>query len=218
MLLAYTGAAIGSIFSMLTITRELVMANSIYFCGLFGAVLIGSGMAGTLLATLLARRMQNIVLVEKLAVACHCICLSLLYLALNYRVELPGMLTANQLLLLLSALNGFFGFMVIPLGLDLASDCSFPNCTEAASNGLLLISGYLQSLLYIGVMRVFSRQVVHCKGFGGDQLTSSMRDSPWLLLNRQNTLGPLAKRLCDTYTDYSGELAPLAPHAGSASP
>ena len=91
--------------------------------------------------------------------------------------------------------------MVIPIGLDLASDCSFPDCTEAAANGLLLLSGHVQSLLFIGIMQAFSSTVVYCKGFDG---VGKIEKSN-VVLDKHNSLGTTAKRLCETYTDYSGK-------------
>jgi hypothetical protein len=210
-LLAYIGSAIGSVFSMLSITRRLVMENSPYFCGLFGAVLIGSGIVGTCVALLLVRKVYELVLVQKIAVAGHCISISLLYLAINYhhqpvRTDLIGWsvfsFDSEITLLILSAFTGFFGHMVIPIGLDLAGDCSFPNNTQAASNGLLLVSGYVQSLLFAGIMQAFSSQVVHCKGYKDSGL---LPHSSTMLPNKHNLLGEVAGRLCITYTDYSGK-------------
>lgn len=198
-------------FSMLGITRRLVMAHSPYFCGIFGFVLIGSGIIGTLVAIVLVKKLYELVLVLKLAVAGHCISISLLYLALNYNHQPANSswtldtfvpFDSGFVLLTLSGLTGFFGHMVIPIGLDLAGDCSFPHNTQAASNGLLLISGYVQSLLYAGIMQAFSTQVIHCKGYKDNN--DSFSSSHVLLVSRMSGWQSLVDRLCNTYTDYSG--------------
>jgi hypothetical protein len=74
-------------------------------------------------------------------------------------VHLKHIVTFDQLqyfVAILCFLAGFFGYITYPLGLDLSIECAFPVTSEATCNGLIIISGHLQGLLFVGIIRGLS--------------------------------------------------------------
>lgn len=137
-----------------------VNLTTIIFCGLFASCYIGGGLFGALLSSLFTKKIQNVVLIMKILVFGHSIASVLLYLVLKYQLLDPYYW--EILILINSSCVGFFVYTIIPLGLDLGSSCSFPNCTESSSNGLLIISGQTFGLLLTLIMRELAKKVCIC--------------------------------------------------------
>ncbi|KJH43180.1 transporter, major facilitator family protein [Dictyocaulus viviparus] len=53
-------------------------------------------------------------------------------------------------------LFGIFGLATYPVGLELSAECTFP-VSEATSTGLIVLSGQVQSVLYVLIMKQFAR-------------------------------------------------------------
>jgi len=160
-LMVYIGIVIGSFLSTILIVQQLVKVNlkKIVFCGEFAAFYTVGGLLGALLSSLFARKIKNVVLVVKVLVCGHAICSTLQFLVLRYQIPTIDNYYWEILILVVSGCTGFFVYTIIPFGLDLGSNCSFPNCTEAASNGLLLISGQLFGLILTLLMRALAHPV-----------------------------------------------------------
>jgi hypothetical protein len=56
-------------------------------------------------------------------------------------------------------LFGVFGLATYPVGLQLSAECTFP-VSETTSTGLIVISGQIQSILYLAVMKYFAKPLV----------------------------------------------------------
>ena len=98
----------------------------------------------------------------KVLVCGHSIASVLLFLVLKYKLPSIDSYYWEILILINSGCTGFFVYTIIPLGLDLGSSCSFPNCTESSSNGLLIISGQAFGLLLTLIMRTLAKKVCAC--------------------------------------------------------
>lgn len=136
--------------------------NNIVFCGEFASFYIGGGLLGALLSSLFTKRINNVVLVMKVLVCGHSVASVLLFLVLKYRLSSVDSFYWEILVLIISGCTGFFVYTIIPLGLDLGSSCSFPNCTESSSNGLLIINGQALGLVLTLLMRALARRVCYC--------------------------------------------------------
>lgn len=160
----YIGIVMGSFLSTVLIVQELVKVNlkKVVFCGEFASFYTVGGLLGALIGSLLARKIRNVVLVMKILVCGHSIASVLLFLVLRYQLPTVNDYCWEVLILIVSGCTGFFVYTIIPFGLDIGSDCSFPNCTEAASNGLLLISGQLFGLILTLLMRGLANKVCIC--------------------------------------------------------
>ena len=53
-------------------------------------------------------------------------------------------------------LFGICGLATYPIGLDMASECTFP-VSETTSTGLIVLSGQLQSVIYVFLMKNYAR-------------------------------------------------------------
>ena len=95
----------------------------------------------------------------KVLVCGHSVASVLLFLVLKYQLSSVDPFYWEVLVLINSGCTGFFVYTIIPLGLDLGSSCSFPNCTESSSNGLLIISGQALGLVLTLLMRALARKV-----------------------------------------------------------
>lgn len=145
----------------LCLAQQLVKVNlnSIVFCGEFASFYIGGGLLGALLSSLFTKRIKNVVLVMKVLVCGHSVASVLLFLVLKYQLPSVGPFYWEIIVLINSGCTGFFVYTIIPLGLDLGSSCSFPNCTESSSNGLLIISGQALGLVLTLLMRALAQRV-----------------------------------------------------------
>ena len=139
-----------------------VNLNNIVFCGEFASFYIGGGLLGALLSSLFTKRINNVVLVMKVLVCGHSVASVLLFLVLKYRLSSVDSFYWEILVLIISGCTGFFVYTIIPLGLDLGSSCSFPNCTESSSNGLLIINGQALGLVLTLLMRALARRICYC--------------------------------------------------------
>lgn len=65
--------------------------------------------------------------------------------------------TGHSVLLAITCLLfGVLGLATYPIGLELASECTFP-VSEATSTGLIVLSGQIQSVIYVFIMKNFAR-------------------------------------------------------------
>lgn len=159
MLLVYVGSVFGLFLALTTIVEDVFKAIdnkfSVFSCGSFASLLIGGGVIGALLAGVLADKTKKYITVMKISVALSCMAIVVLFVG----VHLKHIVTFDQLqyfVAILCFLAGFFGYITYPLGLDLSIECAFPVTSEATCNGLIIISGHLQGLLFVGIIRGLS--------------------------------------------------------------
>lgn len=148
--------------------------TNIVFCGEFASFYIGGGLLGALLSSLFTKRINNVVLVMKVLVCGHSVASVLLFLVLKYQLVSVDPFYWEILVLIISGCTGFFVYTIIPLGLDLGSSCSFPNCTESSSNGLLIINGQALGLVLTLLMRALAQKICVCTDEGRKPGTLSL--------------------------------------------
>ncbi|EDV19708.1 uncharacterized protein TRIADDRAFT_32990 [Trichoplax adhaerens] len=143
------GVGIG-IFSALSTVIEQVLCVRGYsneFSGLCGALMIGCGLIGALLSGVYVDRTKKFIETAKVLICCATFTLIAFSMITRFR-GLPAPT------ILCICLFGAFAFGLLPVGLELAVECTYP-VAEATSSGLLWMSGQI-----FGIICIVSSQAV----------------------------------------------------------
>lgn len=124
---------------------------SSFTCGFFSCLLIGGGVIGALISGIVADRTKKYITLMKLSVGLSCMVIIALFTVVHLKLVPLSQLMATVASLCAAA--GFFGYMTYPLGLDLGIECAFPVTSEATCNGLIIISGHIQAILFLLIIR-----------------------------------------------------------------
>ncbi|XP_066576327.1 solute carrier family 49 member A3 isoform X2 [Amia ocellicauda] len=121
------------------------------FAGLCGALFIVFGVVGAFLLGLFVDKTKKFTEVTKINMclaALACIAFALV----------SQMKHQNFAIAAASSLFGFFGFSIYPVAMELSVECSYP-IGEATSAGLIFISGQVQSIVYIILFQLMTKQM-----------------------------------------------------------
>ncbi|KIH49552.1 hypothetical protein ANCDUO_20372 [Ancylostoma duodenale] len=155
------GGGIGMFNCLYTIMQELLCPSgySNSFVGICAALMIIGGIIGAAGSVLLMHHFDAVgvfvdrtkMYEETMKVAMGlAVVFGLIFMQLTLHPNFAPFLAATCILF------GIFGLATYPVGLELSAECTFP-VSEATSTGLIVLSGQVQSVLYVLIMKQFSR-------------------------------------------------------------
>ncbi|VDK62674.1 unnamed protein product [Onchocerca ochengi] len=135
-LLIVMGGGIGMFNCLYTVIQQMFCATgySNSFSGLCAALMIIGGVFGATISGIFVDRTKLYEETMKLALHSGLI----IYLVIT------------------AFLFGVFGLASYPVGLELASECSFP-VSETTSSGFIVLSGQIHSIIYVAIMSLLAR-------------------------------------------------------------
>uniref|UniRef100_A0A915PWX1 Major facilitator superfamily (MFS) profile domain-containing protein n=1 Tax=Setaria digitata TaxID=48799 RepID=A0A915PWX1_9BILA len=151
LLLIVMGGGIGMFNCLYTVIQQLFCAtgHSNSFSGLCAALMIIGGVFGATASGIFVDRTK---LYEETMKVCMSFAVifgvTFLQLALH-----PGLIIY---LVITAFMFGVLGLASYPVGLELASECTFP-VSEATSSGLVVLSGQIHSIIYVVIVSLFAR-------------------------------------------------------------
>ncbi|CAI5455198.1 unnamed protein product [Caenorhabditis angaria] len=152
-LLFVMGGGIGMFNCLYTVMFELLCPSGYTntFSGLCAALMIVGGVFGAAASGVFVDRTKLYEETLKIALGLAVV-FGLTFLQLTLY---PGL---NIFILATCLLFGVLGLATYPIGLELASECTFP-VSEATSSGLIVLSGQVQSLIYVFIMKRYTREL-----------------------------------------------------------
>lgn len=152
----YMGSVIGMFSAVVTVLEQILKTKGYgdRFASDCIAYMIVCGLFGSTLVSYLIDKSKQYIPSMKLSAGLTAISFAALSAAMHYSSVEPIIAT-------LSAVFGFFGFMIYPLGLELGIECCFPVTQEATSSGLLMLSGQLQGILFIYLTTQTAKDTIH---------------------------------------------------------
>ncbi|VDM99304.1 unnamed protein product, partial [Thelazia callipaeda] len=151
LLLIVMGGGIGMFNCLYTVIQQLFCAtgHSNSFSGLCAALMIIGGVFGATGSGMFVDRTK---LYEETMKVCMSLAVffGIVFLQLTLH---PGL---TIYLAVTAFLFGVLGLATYPVGLELASECTFP-VSEITSTGLVVLSGQVHSIAYVAIMSLFSR-------------------------------------------------------------
>uniref|UniRef100_A0A8R1TQZ2 Major facilitator superfamily (MFS) profile domain-containing protein n=1 Tax=Onchocerca volvulus TaxID=6282 RepID=A0A8R1TQZ2_ONCVO len=150
-LLIVMGGGIGMFNCLYTVIQQMFCATgySNSFSGLCAALMIIGGVFGATISGIFVDRTK---LYEETMKVCMSVAVIFgvifLQLALHSGLIIYLVITAF--------LFGVFGLASYPVGLELASECSFP-VSETTSSGFIVLSGQIHSIIYVAIMSLLAR-------------------------------------------------------------
>ncbi|CAO4383185.1 unnamed protein product [Caenorhabditis nigoni] len=150
-LLIVMGGGIGMFNCLYTVMLELLCPSgySNFFSGVCAALMIVGGVFGAAASGIFVDRTKLYEETLKIALGAAVI-FGLIFLQLTLHQGLSVFLAITCLFF------GVLGLATYPIGLELASECTFP-VSEATSTGLIVLSGQIQSVIYVFIMKNFAR-------------------------------------------------------------
>ncbi|XGW03613.1 hypothetical protein V3C99_015080 [Haemonchus contortus] len=145
------GGGIGMFNCLYTIMQELLCPSgySNSFVGLCAALMIIGGIVGAAGSGIFVDRTKMYEETMKVSMGLAVV-FGLIFMQLTLHTNFA------PLLALTCVLFGIFGLATYPVGLELSAECTFP-VSEATSTGLIVLSGQVQSVLYVLIMKQFAR-------------------------------------------------------------
>lgn len=145
------GGGIGMFNCLYTIMQELLCPSgySNSFVGLCAALMIIGGIVGAAGSGIFVDRSKMYEETLKVSMGLAVV-FGLIFMQLTLHTNLSPFLAFTCVLF------GIFGLASYPVGLELSAECTFP-VSEATSTGLIVLSGQVQSVLYVMVMKQFAR-------------------------------------------------------------
>ncbi|WKY10722.1 hypothetical protein Q1695_002800 [Nippostrongylus brasiliensis] len=145
------GGGIGMFNCLYTIMQELLCPSgySNSFVGICAALMIIGGIVGAAGSGMFVDRTKMYEETLKVSMGLAVV-FGLIFLQLTLHTNLAPFLA------LTCVLFGIFGLATYPVGLELSAECTFP-VSEATSTGLIVLSGQIQSVLYVLIMKQFAR-------------------------------------------------------------
>uniref|UniRef100_A0A914CFE4 Major facilitator superfamily (MFS) profile domain-containing protein n=1 Tax=Acrobeloides nanus TaxID=290746 RepID=A0A914CFE4_9BILA len=149
-LLLVMGGSIGMFNCLYTVIQQLLCPSGYdnTFSGLCAALMIIGGIFGATVSAIVVDRTKWY---EKTIKFCMdmAVLFGILFLQLTLRPGLGG------LILVTCFIFGVMGLATYPVGLEMSAECTFP-VSETTSTGLIVLSGQIQSILFITIMQIFS--------------------------------------------------------------
>ncbi|KAI1721577.1 major facilitator superfamily domain-containing protein [Ditylenchus destructor] len=151
LLLLVMGGGIGMFNCLYTIIQQLLCPSgySNTFSGTCAALMIIGGVCGATAAGIFVDKTKKYEEAMKVSMALAVV-FGLGFLQLVLHRDLPALILIDCFLF------GVFGLASYPVGLELSAECTFP-VSETTSTGLIVLSGQVQSVIYLSVMTVFSK-------------------------------------------------------------
>ncbi|VDK83176.1 unnamed protein product [Litomosoides sigmodontis] len=145
------GGGIGMFNCLYTVMQQLFCAAgySNSFSGLCAALMIIGGVFGATISGMFVDRTK--LYEETMKV---CMSLAVLFGVLFLQLSLYSGLSIY--LVMAAFLFGVFGLASYPVGLELASECTFP-VSETTSSGIVVLSGQVHSIIYVVIANLLAR-------------------------------------------------------------
>ncbi|VDM58549.1 unnamed protein product [Angiostrongylus costaricensis] len=145
------GGGIGMFNCLYTIMQELLCPSgySNSFVGICAALMIVGGIFGAAGSGVFVDRTKKYEETMKVSMG-MAVVFGLIFMQLTLHSNFAPFLAITCVLF------GIFGLATYPVGLELSAECTFP-VSEATSTGLIVLSGQVQSVLYVLVMKQFAR-------------------------------------------------------------
>ncbi|XP_072026670.1 solute carrier family 49 member A3-like isoform X2 [Amphiura filiformis] len=172
------GAGFALFSTVTSIVEEILCARGYNdsFSDLCGALMIGCGMVGALIAGLLVDKYRNFEEMAKIGFAMTSLSFIVFAVFSHMRDKEPYIITSLSLL-------GLFGFGIYPVCLELGVECVYP-VSEGTSAGFMAMSGQVQGMLLIFVYNGLSTklspaemQYQQCNGTSSTNGTNSFSHS-----------------------------------------
>ncbi|EJW76717.1 major facilitator superfamily transporter [Wuchereria bancrofti] len=145
------GGGIGMFNCLYTVIQQLFCATgySNSFSGLCAALMIIGGVFGASASGVFVDRTK---LYEETMKVCMSLAVifGVVFLQLSLHSDL------SICLVITAFLFGVFGLASYPVGLELASECTFP-VSEATSSGLVVLCGQIYSIIFVAITNLFAR-------------------------------------------------------------
>uniref|UniRef100_A0A8R1I4A6 MFS domain-containing protein n=1 Tax=Caenorhabditis japonica TaxID=281687 RepID=A0A8R1I4A6_CAEJA len=150
-LLIVMGGGIGMFNCLYTVMMELLCPSgySNTFSGICAALMIIGGVFGAAASGIFVDRTKLYEQTLKLSLTVA-VAFGVIFLQLTLHQG------QSVLIAIMCLLFGVLGLASYPVGLELASECTFP-VSEATSTGLIVLSGQIQSVIYVFIMKKFAR-------------------------------------------------------------
>lgn len=150
-LLLVMGGGMGLFNCLYTVIQQLLCPSgySNSFSGLCAALMISGGTIGAAVSGIFVAKTK---LYEETMKVCMslAVVMGLIFLQLTLHPNLGVFIGATSLLF------GTLGLATYPVGLEMSAECTFP-VSETTSTGLIVLSGQVQSILYVALMEMTSR-------------------------------------------------------------
>ncbi|VDO42568.1 unnamed protein product [Brugia timori] len=161
LLLIAMGGGIGMFNCLYTVIQQLFCATgySNSFSGLCAALMIIGGVFGASASGMFVDRTklyeETMKVCMSLAVIFGVVFLQVVFrYSKNYHLSLHSDLIIC--LVIVAFLFGVFGLASYPVGLELASECTFP-VSETTSSGLVVLCGQIYSIIFVAITNLFAR-------------------------------------------------------------
>ncbi|KAL5015889.1 hypothetical protein ScPMuIL_005478 [Solemya velum] len=175
------GAGLGIITALTSFLQQILCPRGYTndFAGMTGALLIGCGFVGALLAGLYVDRTKKFEEVVKISYGLAILCSGLF-------CQFSRLRDMNAAIVLSVCFLGCFGFAMYPISNELAVELTYP-VAEATSTGMMFISGQLQGLVYMFVSQLLLQPLpdseadlpTGCVEGGGSNSTASFVPQDW---------------------------------------
>ncbi|KAM3727317.1 Uncharacterized protein ACO02O_03983 [Dirofilaria immitis] len=151
LLLIVMGGGIGMFNCLYTVIQQLFCATgySNSFSGLCAALMIIGGVFGATISGIFVDRTK--LYEETMKV---CMSMAVIFGVIFLQLALHSGLVIY--LVVTAFLFGIFGLASYPVGLELASECTFP-VSETTSSGFIVLSGQIHSIIYVSIMSILAR-------------------------------------------------------------
>uniref|UniRef100_A0A915ENI8 Major facilitator superfamily (MFS) profile domain-containing protein n=1 Tax=Ditylenchus dipsaci TaxID=166011 RepID=A0A915ENI8_9BILA len=153
LLLVVLGGGIGMFNCLYTIMQQLLCPSgySNSFSGLCCALMIIGGVVGATVAGIFVDKTKKFEETIKVAMALAVV-FGIAFLQLVLHRDLAALIMADCFLF------GVFGLATYPVGLELSAECTYP-VSETTSTGLIVLSGQIQSVIYLSLMTISSKDM-----------------------------------------------------------
>jgi len=149
-LLLVMGGGIGMFNCLYTVMQQLLCPSgySNQFSGLCASLMIIGGVVGAFGSGVFVDKTKRYSETMKGAMAVA-VFFGLIFLQLTLHPDVGIFILINCVLF------GIFGLATYPVGLEMSAECAFP-VSETTSTGLIVLSGQIQSIIYITLIQYFS--------------------------------------------------------------
>lgn len=150
-LLLVMGGGIGMFNCLYTVMQQLLCPSGYtnFFSGLCAALMIIGGVFGATGSGIFVDRTKRYEETMKVAMGLA-VLIGLGFLQMTLHSNWSYLIATTCFFF------GVLGLATYPVGLEMSAECTFP-VSEATSTGLIVLSGQVQSVIYVAIMSIFSR-------------------------------------------------------------
>lgn len=175
LLLVVMGGGIGMFNTLYTIMQSLLCPTgySNVFSGLVAGLMILGGVLGSAMSSIFVDRTKKYELTIKA-------CLTVAVLIFVGFLQMALHPNLSIFIAIAAALLGLTGLATYPVGLEMSAECSYP-VTQALSTGMIVLSGQIQSAIYIVMVTMLERPFTGDKDVQTCSIASDPKNSvdPW---------------------------------------